>query len=310
MAYVHIYVLYILILGGIILSKLPYIHYHKDKNDLIRTYFLALIPLLLFGFYKNGIRLYGNQLISFVDMFIPLYFYLISLIVGYIVALIRGEDKKEFMLYSLILACSISMNSNVFIYPVILFAGLFVASYIKDKFRFNFVSLTRLFLILALLLSQYSYMNVAEKLDVFHYNLFDLFFGYSIGGIANSSLFFVILAFIILLFNRFYKKNISIVASLSFALILFLAFFITKDISYVEKVLSGSVYFAFVFVGADLAVSPNTNLGMILYGLVIGVFTALLALFLPIYEVPFISIFLVSLIIPLINKICDKKYLQ
>ncbi len=310
MAYVHIYVLYILILGGIILSKLPYIHYHKDKNDLIRTYFLALIPLLLFGFYKNGIRLYGNQLISFVDMFIPLYFYLISLIVGYIVALIRGEDKKEFMLYSLILACSISMNSNVFIYPVILFAGLFVASYIKDKFRFNFVSLTRLFLILALLLSQYSYMNVAEKLDAFHYNLFDLFFGYSIGGIASSSLFFVILAFILLLFNRFYKKNISIVASLSFALILFLAFFITKDISYVEKVLSGSVYFAFVFVGADLAVSPNTNLGMILYGLVIGVFTALLALFLPIYEVPFISIFLVSLSIPLINKICDKKYLQ
>lgn len=310
MVYVHIYVLYIFVLGGIALNKIPYIHYHKNKDDLIRTYYLALIPLLLFGFYKNGIRLYINGLISFSDIFIPFYFYLISGIVGFIVALIRGESKKEYILYSLILASTISINSNLLVYPIILFVSLFITSYLKDKFKFNFVSLTRLFILLALLISSYSYMNVAEKLDAFHYNLFDLFTGFGVGGIANSSLLFVILAFIIFLFNPFYKKLIPITASLSFVLLVFSGFFITKNTSYIEMLFNGSVYFAFVFVGADLYITPSTNLGMMIYGLIIGILSALLSLLIPMYEAPFISIFLVSILISCIEKITNKKYLQ
>ena len=310
MVYVHIYVLYIFVLGGITLSKIPYIHYHKDKNDLIKTYYLALIPLLFFGFYKNGIRLYMNELLSLFDLFIPLYFYLISGIIGFIVALIRGESKKEYVLYSLILASTMSINTNLFIYPILLFAGLFITSYLKDKFKFNFVSLTHLFLLLALLLHSYSYLNVADKLDLFHYNLFDLFAGFAVGGLASSSFLLVILAFLILSFNSFYKRIIPIIASIGFVLLLLLVFFITKDSSYIEMILNGSVYFAFVFVGADLCITPNTHLGMMIYGLIMGVLSALFSLFIPIYEVAFISIFLVSLIIPFINKLGDKKYLQ
>ena len=107
---------------------MSYIHYEKDKSSLIHAYYLALIPLFLFGFYKNGILLYQNELISFIDMFIPLYFYGISILIGFLIAMIRKDSKKEYILYGLILACTISMNTNMIFYPILLFVSLFIAS--------------------------------------------------------------------------------------------------------------------------------------------------------------------------------------
>ena len=310
MVYVHIYVLYIYVLGGITLSKIPYIHYYQDKQNLIHHFYLALFPLLLFGFYKNGIRLYVNELISFSDLFIPLYFYFISGIIGFAIALIRKENKKEYILYSLILASTISINTNLFIYPVLLFVSLFIGSYLKDRFKFNFIALTHLLLLLALFLHSYSYLNVADKLDVFHYNLLDVFVGFGIGGIASSSFLLTILAFVILSFSRFYKKIIPLMASISFFLPLLGIFFITKDTTYIEIILNGSPYFAFVFIGAHLSITPDTHFGMMIYGIIIGILSALFSLFVPFSEVAFISIFLVSLFLPLIHQFENKKYLQ
>ena len=90
------------------MNNIPYVHYSKDKNGLLKTYFIALIPLILFSFYKNGLMLYQNSFISFIDMFIPLYFYLISIGVGFLVSYLNKENKWEYILYSLIIACSIS----------------------------------------------------------------------------------------------------------------------------------------------------------------------------------------------------------
>ena len=130
-----------------------YLHYEKDKKSLIYTYFWALIPLILFSFYKNGILLYQNNYISFIDMFLPFYFYLVSMGIGYLVALIKKENKWEFLLYSLIISCTVSINTNMFIYPVLLFVLLFIMSCISEKKSFNLVSGVRVFLVLALLLS-------------------------------------------------------------------------------------------------------------------------------------------------------------
>ena len=187
------------------MNKLPYLHYGKDKNSLVKAYFIALIPLLLFSFYKNGILLYQNKLISFIDMFIPLYFYIISILVGFLVAHLNKSDKREYVLYALILACTISINTNMLLYPIVLFVSLFIASFLQKKKEFNLLAFTRIVLILALLLNSYSYMNVAEKIEAFNYNYLDIFIGYGVGGLASNSLFCCFIAFLILSFNKFYK---------------------------------------------------------------------------------------------------------
>ena len=292
------------------MNKLPYLHYGKDKNSLVKTYFIALIPLLLFSFYKNGILLYQNKLISFIDMFIPLYFYIISILVGFLVAHLNKSDKREYVLYALILACTISINTNMLLYPIVLFVSLFIASFLQKKKEFNLLASTRILLILALLLNSYSYMNVAEKIEAFNYNYLDIFIGYGVGGLASNSLFFCLLAFLILSFNKFYKKVIPIASSFSAFIVFILLFFITKNEIYLENLLNGSLYFAFVFVGTDLYVSPYTKMGKIIYGLVIGLFTALLSIFVPIYEASYLVILLVSLFFPIFDKIIPKKRLQ
>lgn len=292
------------------MNKLPYLHYGKDKNSLVKAYFIALIPLLLFSFYKNGILLYQNKLISFIDMFIPLYFYIISVLVGFLVAHLNKSDKREYVLYALILACTISINTNMLLYPIVLFVSLFIASFLQKKKEFNLLASTRILLILALLLNSYSYMNVAEKIEAFNYNYLDIFIGYGVGGLASNSLFFCLLAFLILSFNKFYKKVIPIASSFSAFIVFILLFFITKNEIYLENLLNGSLYFAFVFVGTDLYVSPYTKMGKIIYGLVIGLFTALLSIFVPIYEASYLVILLVSLFFPIFDKIIPKKRLQ
>ena len=292
------------------MNKLPYLHYGKDKNSLVKAYFIALIPLILFSFYKNGILLYQNKLISFIDMFIPLYFYIISILVGFLVAHLNKSDKREYVLYALILACTISINTNMLLYPIVLFVSLFIASFLQKKKEFNLLASTRILLILALLLNSYSYMNVAEKIEAFNYNYFDIFIGYGVGGLASNSLFFCLLAFLILSFNKFYKKVIPIASSFSAFIVFILLFFITKNEIYLENLLNGSLYFAFVFVGTDLYVSPYTKMGKIIYGLVIGLFTALLSIFVPIYEAPYLVILLVSLFFLIFDKIIPKKRLQ
>lgn len=283
------------------------LHYEKDKTSLIRAYFWALIPIILFSFYKNGILLYQNGYVSFLDMFLPFYFYLISVVVSYLVAIIAKEDKLEFILYGLILACTVSINTNLFIYPILLFVLLFIMSFLTKKKNFNFIAGVRIFLVLALLLQQYSYLNVGEKIGAFNYSLWDIFVGFGVSGIGTSSLLLLLIGFLILAFNKFYKRVIPIVASSVYFLLFLFLYFVTKDVVYLENILNGTVYFAFLFVGADLYVTPNTKKGMFIYGTLIGLSTFIFSLFLPIYEAPYLAIFIISFLIPFINKFWFKK---
>ena len=145
--------------------------------------------------------------------------------------------------------------------------------------------------------------------DKFNYNLFDIFLGYGIGGVASTSLIVLIISLIILLFNKYYKRYIVLTSTLSFLLIMFIFIFLGNT-NYLNIILNGYVYFAFVFVGADLYNSPNTNKGMLIYGLIIGILSAIFTILFNFYEAPYLSILISSMFIPLLNKLDNNKYLQ
>ena len=285
------------------------LHYHQNKNSLIKSYYIALSLLLVFSIYKNGILLYQNNLINFKNIFIPLYFYLISIIISIIVSFIYKEKYPENILISLILASTISINTNYFIYPILLFVVLFIFKYLKlkTKFVFNDLSIMHLLLLLSLLINSYSYLNIGEKLNKFNYSLFDIFIGKGVSSLATSSLLLVIIAFIILCVNKFYKKEIAISSSISFILLSLLYILIFKNNNYLNILLNGTVYFSFVFIAPHIYVSPFTNKGKIIYGLLIGILTFILTLLLNYIEASFISIFIISLFIPLIDKLTIRK---
>jgi len=137
------------------MNRVPILHNNTDKKDLIKKYYIALIPLILFSIYKNGILLFNNDLINISKIFTPLYFYIISIIVGFIASKILKDNTKENILICLIVSSTISINTNMIIYPILLFVSLFIGKVIttKTKLQFNIGSFMRLILILALLLN-------------------------------------------------------------------------------------------------------------------------------------------------------------
>lgn len=294
------------------MNKLPLIHYELDQNSLIKRYYFALIPLLLFGLYKNGILLYQADLISFKDLFVPVIFYVVSVIVGLLLSFIVKENPKYNILICLICAASISINSNILIYAILLFVVLFIVHYLASHthLTFNSVSLVRLFLLLSLFFNSYSYLNIGEKLNKFNYNLFDIFLGHGPGGLASTSLFFLIISFIILALNKYYKKIIALSSSLVYLALGFIYILISHNNSFLPALFNGTIYFSFIFIAADINISPYSNKGMFYYGLLIGILTFVLGIVLNIYEASYISIFCMSLFIPFINKIINKKYLH
>lgn len=289
--------------------KLPFIHYFKDKTSLINSYYIALIPMLLFGFYKNGILLFTNNIITFKSLIIPLYFYIISIIISFIISKILKEDYKENILIALISISTISLNSNIIIFPILLFVTLFIIKVLKNKLKLtiNWLSFIHLSLLLSLLINSYSYLNIGETLDIFNYNLFDIFLGHGVGGIANTSTLILIFSLIILSLNKFYKKNIPIASSTTFITINIIYIFLTKNYSHLNLLLNGTVYFVFIFIVPDFNSSPCHPISHIIYGILVGFVVGILAITFGLNEMIYIGILLISLLSPVIDKIINKK---
>ncbi len=293
------------------MPNIPSLHPKKDFNSLINSYYIAIVPLIIFSFYKNGLSLYFNGLINLTGLIPLFYFYGSSLIVALLISLIFKEKAKVNILLSLIITSTISLNTNYLIYPILLFVLFFITKYLtkNTKLTFNSSTLIRLFLILGLLLNSYSYLNIGEKLAKFKYSYFDIFCGFNAGGLASTSTFILLFSLLILLFNKYYKKTVALSSIISYVVFLLLAFFLTQNLSYLTILFSGHAYFSFIFLASDLYVTPYSKKGMLIYGILIGILTGLLSL-INVYEAPFISIFLLSLFIPLLNKITNQTHLK
>ncbi len=287
------------------------LHSKKDFKSLIKSYYFALIPLLLFSFYKNALFLISNDLVKPTSLIPLLYFYLISILNGFIISLIFHENSSLNILTSLLITSTISLNTNYLIFPILLFILTFITKYLTLKYplKFNSNALIRLFLLLALLFNSYSYLNIGEKLSKFNFNYFDIFCGFNIGGIASTSTLLLTISLAILLSNKYYKKTISLTSILSYLTLILLFFLTTQNPTYLHLLLSGHIYFCFIFLTPDFYLTPYTKKGMLIYGLLNGIITSLLIL-VNIYEAPFISLLFTSLLIPIINKLTTKKYLN
>jgi len=65
------------------------IHKNSNSNKIILKYIIALLPLLAYGFYKNGILLYLNDVIKIDKVFLILLYPLIGVLCAIVVNLIK-----------------------------------------------------------------------------------------------------------------------------------------------------------------------------------------------------------------------------
>lgn len=264
--------------------------YIRDNNSIFKIslkYFYALIPMILFSVYKNGIMLYQKGFINFVEIFKPLLFIITGIIIGGAVNIIYEKIIKKnknnlteilfssfHILYGLIISCLVSINTNYFLFLIISFLILLLSKILKIK-SVNITALTSLLIILiTYLISDFSYLNIYEKETLLNLNATDYLIGRGSGGIATTFIGALILSIIILWNESTYKKEIALYGITTFSLLIFLYTIYKSNIALTfELLFTNGILFSFIFVATDTISSSYTQSGKIIYGIFTGILT-------------------------------------
>ena len=281
-----------------------YIHSKLDYKKNLFMHLVCLIPLILYGIYKNGFLLYQKNLINVWDVFKPIYLLLIVLLLYEVISLLRykkfrlDNDLLSFLIIPMILPPSI----NYLIFTGGITISIIINELVKDRFLYNKIALGKLIIILLCLIwSLYDYHNLLELNYNYSYNFYDYIFGKEVGGISSTSIFFIIISFIFLSFASVYKKVIPLVSFGIYLLGCLLYTLLINPIN-ITVIFNSNVLFAFVFVLPDAKSSPYTFKKMIIYGIIIGMLTLILSSLINVYEGVYIAIFITSILFNFLNN--------
>ena len=261
----------------------------KDDTSIKKislTYILSLLPLILYGFYKNGIYLYIKKYISLPKMFKPLLLILIGFLIGasvniiYLKLIKKSKDNiidiifsSFHPIYGILIASIISINTNILLFSVVTFAVLFISKFINNKI--NLISLSSLIIFFIMnVLNKFTFMNIYEQSSSFKMNAIDYMFGRGSGGILTTNILLIVLSFIILYNSKVYKKNIAIYSSIVFILLTTIYCILSKNIGNIMNMLfTNGILFSFVYVATEPVSSSYTKYGKEIYGILVGILT-------------------------------------
>ena len=281
-----------------------FLHTKENISIIVKKYLLCLLPLIIYGIYKNGYLLYSRNLISFPEIFKIVYLLLISFCVYLIIN--KLIFKKSFwsldLVFILVIPLFMPSNINIVIYTLGLFISYLLASILGKKLKFNKMAFCKLFIILLVVLfSNYTYLNSGEALNIYSLNLWDNLWGRNIGGIATSNIILGLIILIIFCLTNIYKKSVAISSLLTFLILtLILNDFNINIITYSTPILG------IILLNIDTTSTPVTKKAMIIYGTMHGILTSILTTYLNLNEGVFISTLFLSFFALLLDKILEK----
>ena len=276
--------------------------------------FIALLPLLFTGFYKNGLKLYINNLVSVYGLFKPLLFDIIGLLCGIIVNIIYNRIKKSnnkifndfYPLYGLLIASVISINTNIVLFTTSTFVLLLISKLLNNN-KINIIAFTSLIIIfISNLLGQFTYLNLYEQKNTLTLNSLDYLIGRGSGGINTTYILVLIISLIVLSVNRYYKKEIPLYSSITFiSCLTFYLIFTNKIGTILDNIFTNGILFSYIFIAPEFLTSSYTKKGKIIYSIIIGVVTFILYLFYPPLSA-LGGIIIASLCHRIIDKLCQR----
>ncbi len=282
-----------------------YINTKMTIDKYILRYIYGLIPLILYGIYKNGILLYNLDLINFLDIFKIIYLLIISIIIYIIYCLIFKKKIKINLeiLNILIIPLFMPTSINLLIYTTTLFIGLIINHYLSKVLKYNNTAFMILFILLFLVIfNNYNYLNIAEATKNYSFSSLDLLFGRNTAGIASSSIIIGLLLIIYFSIFTIYKKEITLSSIISFILLIG----ILNNFNIIN-ILNGNAILSFILIAPDMISTPIKRNEKIIIGVIIGLLSALLTQYIDIYCGSIIAILLISIIYNPIRKIDNLK---
>jgi RnfABCDGE-type electron transport complex D subunit len=138
-------------------------------------------------------------------------------------------------------------------------------------------------------------------------SLFDMFIGRHAGTIGETSICALLIGAIFLLVTKIIDLRIPLTYIVTFAIFMML-FNKSTDMTYLAKeICGGGLVFGAFFMATDYSTSPITKNGKIVYGICLGLLTAILRTFGSTAEGVSFAIIICNLLVPMIEKITFPK---
>lgn len=278
------------------------IYVHNKKNNLNLLYIISFILLIFYGFYKNGILLREFGIISMIK---PLIIPSVTIIINLLFSKIKKiKFLNNNLIYLLLISLMVPSNMSIILFSIIILIVSILLYFVIDKInlKFNVVAVIKLLIMLLLfVLGKNSYLNSIEQAHVYSYDLLDVFLGRGISGICSSSILLILIGYLILYTNEYYKKEIPIIS----LCVYLLGTVVMKLVFHKVFIINALIIYSMVFIAPINEYSPVGKNKKIIYSILIGILTLLFTYFITAYD----GVILAILISSLINYI-DLKFLS
>lgn len=268
-------------------------------KKIISYLYISIIPLLIFGFYKNGIKSYDGIYILH-----PLILDLVGFASGVLVSIILEKKKpltSFYPFYGLLSASLVFPNTSIIVFGLICFISLFIYKKI-NKNNVNIVCVIALIVILISNFYETSYLNLVINSNT-NLDGLDYLLGKGSAGLNASCTLLSLTSYLYLSTKAFYKREIPLYSFLTYSILMVIYLSFIGDInSLFVRLLSNGTIFSLVFVSTMGTTSSYTKRGRICYALILGILMFILSFSFPSLAV-ISAIFLVSIMHKYIDKL-------
>ena len=276
-----------------------FVREETNIKKIISYLYISIIPLLIFGFYKNGIKSYDGIYILH-----PLILDLVGFASGTLVSIILEKKKpltSFYPLYGLLSASLVFPNTSIIVFGLICFISLFIYKKI-NKNNVNIVCVIALIVILISNFYENSYLNLVINSNT-NLDGLDYLLGKGSAGLNASCTLLSLASYLYLSTKAFYKREIPLYSFLTYSILMVIYLSFIGDInSLFVRLLSNGTIFSLVFVSTMGTTSSYTKRGRICYALILGILLFILSFSFPSLAV-ISAIFLTSIMHKYIDKL-------
>ena len=135
------------------------------------------------------------------------------------------------VLYGLMVGMIIPINTSIILFISGMLGSLFLIVFLEKKVSFNIVCFVKIAIIgLLIIFKNYEYANVTELSQAYAFSFIDMLFGRGIGGVCSSSIIWIIIGFVYLMMDYYYKKEIPLYAIVSYSAVTLLSYLFIKKL--------------------------------------------------------------------------------
>ena len=323
-------------------KKRNYLKSKDNTNKIMNRVIIALIPIILFAWIRNGIypALSNKYTLSIYDMFKPLLVIVTPVLITCLVeglyyryikkvSNIKKAIKEHYsILPGLFLGLIVPINTPIYVLILGAIFTTIIGKLIFGGFSnniFNPALLGRLFIIFCfgiLITTNGGYSIIVDTISSptslsilasnnyllpsnFPYSLTDLFLGLKPGCLGEVSIVLCLISFIYLTITKTIKYKITITYILTvFIITLLVGINLDQPFTYaIYHILSGGLFFGAIFMATDPITSPTGGINQIIYGICLGLLTCFIRLFTAYPEGVLTSILIMNLFVGIINNL-------